>query len=67
MPGRVPVFLHGGNPQEAYTMPHAYLVGRVENQWETIRKQKEIIRRNCRNFYCFICQSIARGDVRKAS
>jgi len=25
VPGRVPVFLHGGNPQEAYTMPHACL------------------------------------------
>lgn len=31
VPGRVPVFLHGGNPQEAYTMPHAYFSRRVEN------------------------------------
>lgn len=29
VPGRVPVFLHGGNPQEAYTMPHVQR--RVEN------------------------------------
>jgi len=29
MPRRVPVFLHGGDPQEAYTMPH--VLRRMEN------------------------------------
>jgi len=34
MPRRVPVFLHGGDPQEAYTMP--YVLKHMEN----LRKQK---------------------------
>lgn len=60
MPGRVPVFLHGGNPQEAYTMPHAYLV----DVWKIIqlRKQKDYTSQ-----LLLYCQSIARENVRKAS
>jgi len=39
VPGRVPVFLHGGNPQEAYTMPH--VLRRVENNINV--KTKELL------------------------